>query len=270
MAIAPPVLYAILVWWLGTGIILYLDGLPRRTFGRSMQVATVVASVAVVGVIVSADSNSVAAAYISFTGGLLIWAWLEMGFLMGFITGPRRTRCTAPDHGFERTKQAIQTILHYELAIIAVGALLIFVTWGRENQIGTWTFFLLFAMRLSAKLNVFMGVRNLSEEFLPAHLKYLASYFTKKNMNPFFPFSMAASVIVFYLLIEGLGHADATAFENTAHAFLAALMGLAILEHIFMVMPMPLTALWGWSLRGRDDAAPAPAAIKPAEQTTHR
>ena len=30
-------------------------------------------------------------------------------------------------------------------------------------------------MRTSAKLNLFLGVRNLSEEFLPPHLAYLAA-----------------------------------------------------------------------------------------------
>ena len=41
------------------------------------------------------------------------------------------------------------------------------------NQVGLWTFVILWAMRQSAKLNVFLGVRNLSEEFLPEHLRYL-------------------------------------------------------------------------------------------------
>ena len=36
-------------------------------------------------------------------------------------------------------------------------------------------------MRQSAKLNVFLGVRNLSEEFLPQHLHYLQSYFTRSR-----------------------------------------------------------------------------------------
>ena len=38
-----PVLYALFVWWFSTGLILYLDGLPRRTFRWSMLGATVLA-----------------------------------------------------------------------------------------------------------------------------------------------------------------------------------------------------------------------------------
>lgn len=269
-AIAPPIAFSILVWWLGTGIILYLDGMPRRTYPRSMIAATFLACLALFGIAFSAEARTVPAAYFSFACGLMIWAWLEMAFLMGFVTGPRRIPCTAGEHGFQRTKQAIETILYYELSIIAAGAMLIVLTWGAPNQTGTWTFFILFAMRLSAKLNVFLGVRNLSEEFLPEHLRYLATYFTQKNMNLFFPVSMGASVLVLGFLIEGLGMPDSTPFETTAHAFLVSLMGLAILEHVFMVMPLPLTALWNWSMRRRGTAVlPAPI-TEPLKQASNR
>ena len=35
-----PVLYALFVWWFSTGLILWLDGLPRRTFRWSLLGAT--------------------------------------------------------------------------------------------------------------------------------------------------------------------------------------------------------------------------------------
>jgi len=270
MDIVAPMLFAIMVWWLGTGVILYLDGRPRRTYRRSMAIATALACVAVIGITVVAEDRSVMGAYISFTCGLVIWAWLEMGFLMGFVTGTRHTPCTEPNHGWKRTKQAIETIIHYELAIIAAGLLILVLSWGAANQTGFWTFFVLFAMRLSAKLNVFLGVRNLSEEFLPDHLKYLTSYFTRRNMNLFFPVSMGASVVVLGFLIEGMMASGVHAYETTAHAFIATLIGLAILEHVFMVMPLPLTPLWGWSLRGRDVTPATVPGIKTVEQTTNR
>jgi putative photosynthetic complex assembly protein 2 len=47
---------------------------------------------------------------------------------------------------------------------------------GRQpNQVGTGTFAVLWVMRISAKLNLFLGVRNLSEELLPPHLAYLGA-----------------------------------------------------------------------------------------------
>lgn len=270
MDFVAPFLFAVLAWWLGTGVILYLDGKPRRSYRKSMIVATILACIAVVGITLTTEVHSTSAAYVSFSCGLMIWAWLEMAFLMGFVTGPRRVPCTAPTHGWERTKQAIQTILHYELAIIAAGIVLLVISWNAVNQIGLWTYLLLFAMRLSAKLNVFLGVRNLSEAFLPKHLGYLATYFSRRNMNPFFPVSLGASVVVMWLLVQALSTPGVTAFEFTAHSFVATLMGLAILEHIFMVIPLSLEPLWGWSMRSRKNNSIKPQTAKAAEAISIR
>ena len=40
---------------------------------------------------------------------------------------------------------------------------------------------------MSAKLNVFLGVPNLNEEFLPEHLRYLQSFFTAQADEPAVP-----------------------------------------------------------------------------------
>jgi hypothetical protein len=34
---AAPVLFALFAWWFSTGIIIYLDGLPRHTYRWSMR-----------------------------------------------------------------------------------------------------------------------------------------------------------------------------------------------------------------------------------------
>ncbi len=36
-------------------------------------------------------------------------------------------------------------------------------------------------MNLSARLNLFLGVRNLHAEFLPEHLRYLGSFFAGRR-----------------------------------------------------------------------------------------
>ena len=51
-------------------------------------------------------------------------------------------------------------------------------------------------MHQSAKLNMFFGVPNLGEEMLPEHLRYLASFMTRRPMNMFFPVSVTVSTIV--------------------------------------------------------------------------
>ena len=90
---AMPAAYAVLVWWFATGIILFLDGLPRRTFRWSMSAGTAVLAIVAVELHASAGHASAAGAYAAFTCAILVWGWLEMSFLMGFITGPRKHAC---------------------------------------------------------------------------------------------------------------------------------------------------------------------------------
>ena len=104
-------------------------------------------------------------------------------------------------------------------------------------------------MRQSAKLNIFFGVRNLYSEFLPDHLRYLESYFTRKPMNPLFPVSVTLSTVLAVLLWEQAFIADAGAFEVAGLTFLGTLLTLAVLEHWFLVLPLPVEALWSWGLR---------------------
>jgi len=247
-----PVLYALFVWWFSTGLILYLDGLPARTFRWSMLGATALLAAALYGLAQSSAEPTVGGAYTAFTCALLIWGWHEISFLMGFVTGPRRTPCAPGCRGSRHLVHAIQAILHHELAILATAVLVAALTWGGANQVGTWTFLLLWGMRISAKLNVFLGVPNLTEEFLPAHLHYLRSYLAKKPMNLLFPLSVTAATVIAAELVQHALAPDADAFEVAGYTFLGALMALAILEHWFLVLPLPDAALWSWALRSRE------------------
>ena len=62
-----PILYTVFVWWFGTGIILYLNGLPRWTFKWTMVAATLLLVLALLGLYASADSTRIGAAYLAFT-----------------------------------------------------------------------------------------------------------------------------------------------------------------------------------------------------------
>ena len=246
-----PALFALFVWWFSTGIIMYLDGLPQRTFRWSMLGATVVLGVCLWGLVDTADDTSVRGAYLAFTFGLLAWGWQEMSFFMGYITGPRREPCPEDSSGWRRFGHAAQTCLWHELAILVAGIAIVWLTWGGANQIGAWTFLMLWGMKLSAKLNVFLGVRNLSEEFLPEHLSYLKSYLAEKPMNLLFPISVTISTVIAVILGQKALAADASAFEAAGYTFLTVLLALAILEHWLLVLPLPAAALWNWSLASR-------------------
>lgn len=251
-----PALYALFVWWFSTGVIIYLDGLPRRTFRWSMLGATVVLVVSVWGMARSGLDTSIGGAYAAFTYGLLAWGWQEISFYMGFVTGSRGAPCPEGCGGWRHFGHAVQTSLYHEIAIIICALIVVAVSWGAPNQIGTWTFMVLWWMHQSAKLNVFLGVRNLNEEFLPEHLQFLKSFLTKKPMNLLFPASVTLSTVIATLLFRRAFAADASAFAATGFTFLGTMMALAILEHWFLVLPLPAAALWSWGLRSRGARQP--------------
>ncbi len=261
---ALPLIYTLFVWWFSTGVILFLNGMPRRTFKWTMLGTTLVLLGALIGLGMTRDDTSVSGAYLAFTCGLLVWAWQEVAFLLGYVTGPRRTPCPTASSGWNRAGHALMAVLHHELALVVLGGLVLAVTWSGDNPTGLWTFMILWVMRQSAKLNVFLGVRNLNEGFLPAHLKYLQTYFTKRAMNWLFPISVIASTVGSVLIWQAAGAVDGSAFNTTALTFAATLLTLAVLEHWFLVLPLPFEALWNWGLKSREMAAADGVAI-PAE-----
>lgn len=259
-AIALPVLVALLAWWLATGAILFLDGLPRSTYRHSLAAASILALVALAGLFITRDDATVAGAYAAFAGGLMIWAWQEMAFLMGFVTGPRKHACAPGCRGWRHFLHGVHALLHHELALLAGGALVIALTWGGANPVGLWTYVALWVMRQSAKLNLFLGVRNLGESLLPEHLHYLKGYFRRRAMNPLLPVSVLLSGGLAVLLTVTALAPEATPFQVTAQLLLAALLALAAIEHLFLVLPVPLDALWQWAMRARQQGAAVPPA----------
>ncbi len=252
MTYLAPLLFAIFVWWASTGLIIYLDGRPQRTFKWTLLGATLLAVLGFVGLRASSAVASTASAYCAFTCALLVWAWQEVAFLLGVVTGPRRIDCPPDATGWRRTRLAFQTVAHHELALLLLGAGVVAVTWRMPNATGLWTFAILWAMRQSAKLNVFLGVRNFSEEFLPQHLRYLQTYFRRARMNWLFPVVVTISTWIAVRLWQGALAAEGDAFTATSLTFAASLLSLAILEHLFLVLPVPSTAMWSWSVRSRE------------------
>jgi putative photosynthetic complex assembly protein 2 len=253
-----PPLAAVLAWWFGTGVVMFLDGLPRATFRLTLAFATLLAAGALVCIARGAVQQSNEAAYAGFVCAVVVWGWHELTFLTGWLTGPRRRECSNPSHGPTRLREAVLAILWHELAIIGTLALIAGLTWNAPNRIALATFALLWVMRLSAKFNLFLGVRNLGEQFLPPHLTYLPSYFRRRPMNALLPVVLVASIAVVVALIHG-----ATGLQGgprTANLLVASLLLLAVAEHLLMVLPWQGTALWRWAMKRQQMAAEAAAA----------
>ena len=267
--IALAALFAVFIWWFSTGIVLLLNGMQRRAYRWSLLISTALASAALVALAHTAQQSTTAAVYCAFTSALLVWGWHELSFLTGWITGPRTTALPAnlrEGHEGQRFVQSVRAILWHELGILAVGCLIIAITWGAPNQVGTWTFLVLWSMRTSAKLNLFLGVRNLSEEFLPPHLVYLSSFFRRRAMNLLFPFAVTgASAVLAWLVMRAL-EPGVGEVEVLGMTLVGTMLALAILEHWMLVLPVPTTALWRWAMT-RHRSAPAvdaPAAASAA------
>lgn len=258
MPIAAAALFATLTWWMATGIILYLDGLPARTYGRSLGLATVLMAAAFAGVMSSAMMPTVAGAFCAFSCAIVVWGWVELSFLTGFLTGPRRHACATGCKGLAHMRHATEAILYHELVILVLVGLLTLATWNKPNQVALGTFVILWLMRISAKLNLFLGVRNLGEALLPDHLAYLGSFLRRRSMNALFPWSMLVGSAVAIVLARRALVAGASPFDITASSLLAALVALAVVEHGFMMLPLPLDALWAWGMRSRDTSASRP------------
>jgi putative photosynthetic complex assembly protein 2 len=244
-----PVVVAFFLWWFLTGVILMLDGLPRRGMRWSMGAATLIALLALAGLARTADADSAGTAYCAFVCALLVWGWQELAFLAGWLTGPRKHGCAPGCGGGAHFVHAVQAILYHELGILLSGAAVVAVTWGGTNQIGTWTYLVLWAMRTSAKLNLFLGVRNSGEEFLPPHLAYLTSFFRHRAMNLLFPISVTAATVAAALLGSAALDPAASRGEAIGLALVTALLALAILEHWMMVLPVRGAAPWEWAMR---------------------
>ncbi|MDO6416219.1 putative photosynthetic complex assembly protein PuhE [Sphingomonas sp. BIUV-7] len=253
----PPLLFALLMWFIGTGTIVWLDSRPRETFATSLKLAGIAAIAAIVLVWIKADDVSAGGAYVGFAAAIVIWGWHEMSFLMGVVAGPNRAICPPGATGWRRFAAATATVIHHELAIAATAILLAAVTWGAANQAAPLAFLLLFVLRLSAKFNLYLGVPNLSDEVFPPHLAYLKSYFRKAPLNPLFPVSiLLGSAIAAWAWIAA-EWAPPGSGASACATLLAGLAALGVVEHLFLVLPLRDARMWRWASSTSHQAAKA-------------
>lgn len=240
-----------LIWFTSTGLIAWAANRPRATFGRSLAWGGWIGAAGLTAVALSARSEGAMAAYAGFSGALAIWGWLELAFLTGAVTGPRRAPCPPSARGWRRFRLAAATVMHHELALGAALLLLVSLSWGAPNPTGALAFALLFALRLSAKINIFAGAPNFSDELLPAHLSYLKSYFGPRRLRAALVVSVAlTALLALWLAARALG-APAGSGAAASAGLLAALAALGALEHLFLALPLRDAALWRWAMPAR-------------------
>ena len=242
-----PVAFTLLTWWATTLLMLRRSTRARLRCPVTLAGISVIALAGLAGMVLLRDQATELAAYGAFVSGLAVWAWLELTYFLGWITGPRPEACPPSLTTARRFIYGIKTSLYHELSIVLAALLILAINHGAVNQVGMWTFMILWLMRWSAKLNIFLGVRNLHHEFWPEHLQYLGSYVREAGMNPLFPWSMLGAAIGLAWLINGAFSAQPGSMEYTGGLILATLLALAALEHVFLVIRVPDAVLWRWA-----------------------
>jgi putative photosynthetic complex assembly protein 2 len=246
---------ALFLWWFSTGVILAAVKWSDR-HGPQARLLCALAGLPLLalgiwGYGVSLTDVSVHGVYGGFLAALAIWGWIELAFLTGQITGPNRRPCPEGVPEWERFLRAWGTIAHHEILLVTALVLLFWTGFGAENEAGLWTFAVLFFARITAKLNLFLGVSKINTEFLPSALSHLPSHFRIARINWFFPISVTALTFAAGCWMERI-YSATTPGDTVCFALLCALTLLALLEHWLMVLPLPDEKLWRWMLPATD------------------
>jgi putative photosynthetic complex assembly protein 2 len=266
-SIAAAALFAMLCWWFGTGAILWLVRRPPSGFRTSLTVCTALLGVSLWTTHISMQDQTVGNAYLAFASVIVMWAWHEMVFLTGWITGPRRVPLQPGVLGWTRFVQSTQVVIWHELALLLNFGVLLWMQQGQPSHVALCTFAVLWCMRFSAKMNLFFGVPEVGEQYLPRHLAYLGSYFKKGRLSAFFYVSVAIATAIWAWIVWEVVSGEVAV--STGWVLLASLLGLAIVEHLIMAFPAPMQKLWGWAMSHSpsSDRSPAPSVIAPAPVT---
>jgi putative photosynthetic complex assembly protein 2 len=262
MSIWSAALLALFVWWFSTGAILWVvKTADRKGTGAGLR-ATLwglpMLALGLWGFWATLTDISVLGACLAFLSALCIWGWIELAFLTGVITGPNTYPLPENTPEWERFIRAWGTLAYHEMLLVGTLIILFLMADGAPNIFGVWTFAVLFFARLSAKLNLYLGVPKINVDFLPSALAHLATYFRIRPLNWLFPISVTALSFATACWLERIYTAP-TDSAVIGFSLLSAITALALLEHWVMVLPIPDEKLWRWML-------PAPA--QPTPETT--
>lgn len=252
-----PLLLTVALWWGSTAVIARLiTGHPQH-YPRFLRLFSLIGVIGLAAIMLLRQVTTGASAIAALIAALAVWSWIEITFLTGRVTGfatrpadPCSRAAAAPQGFLRRATAAIAAILWHELLIIGTVIVVALTTLGGSNDLALLVLLLLWLMRSSAKLNLFLGVRNLGEGFLPPHLQHLLEFMRQRRMNPLMPLSLLLGGSLSWYF--GSLARDATSLHDaTAATILATLSALATLEHLLMILPVPAEALWRWSLAHR-------------------
>ena len=114
----PALVIAVSSWWLLTGLALLLVHQPHERARMGFIILSILALLAWCLVPLTVDSSEPLAAAVGFMLGLLIWGWLEVSYLLGYVNGPNHEVCEKNATMWERFKGGVATTIYHEVCVL--------------------------------------------------------------------------------------------------------------------------------------------------------
>lgn len=252
-----PALFALVLWWLATGVLMWLAHRSPATVRAALWV---LGPLALLLLFVGADGRNdatLAGAYAAFGWATLAWGWLVLSYYGGVITGLAPVH-PVPHATWPRFRAALRANAHHDLLAVSLLLLVVVAHRGAVNLLGLYTFVALWVMHTSARLLVFAGVPTFNELLLPPRFRrQMAGLWQRRRFNLLFLPVIVASIALDVLLVRW---AAAAALPDAASlTMLACMVSLGIIEQALLMSPWELP-LWNWTTAPDPPALPAPPA----------
>ena len=112
--------YAIVLWWVSTGIIIVLYRQARWTYDATFGGMSIVAAACAVALVLLRENTQTWAVYASFSAGTVVWGWNLASYYTGFITGQRVELPALPLTNHQRFVYAVKSTISSHFCYSAV------------------------------------------------------------------------------------------------------------------------------------------------------
>lgn len=247
----------LLAWWVGTGAVFLAAAGGPRMRRASFGAATVMMGVALAFVPTLSQRNDLGGILLALLAGFTVWAWVELSFYTGFVTGPSRAEPPPESPLGIRFRYALRACLWHEIAIPLLGVV-IWLLGAPGGHLWSLGIFLTFwVLHEAARINVLVGVPHPFAELLPEHLDHLKPYLEPRAAGWAMGLTLAAHGVALAVLAVFSVMAAGTA-GVLGWVAVTALVGVGLIEHVVLLLPIPLDRLWRSLGMGKVPAAPAP------------
>ena len=265
MSLLTPILVVIAVWWIGTGLVLFLQQSIVRVKTPLIVSLVVVSLLSLAALVISGSGTQPWQSYMGFVAAICLWGCIELSYYSGLIGGVHKRACPDGCETGKRFRLALGASIWHEVSVLFAGGVVMTLLIQADNSAGLYSFLVLWLMRWSAKLNLFFGVPNFNTDWFPKRLAYAHSYIRRAPVTLFFPVSMMlASLVAMRLITIAL---ETPPQQALMHILPGVLLLLAILEHLFMALPIADSELWNRIFSRDDDVQSNPQNDAPQADT---